>query len=268
MSLHFSKYQGAGNDFIYLDDRVASFSIKDTIIKSLCHRKNGIGADGLVLLQSSLCADFLMRIFNADGSEAAMCGNAIRCLIQYIKDLGIPGDVFSIETLRGIISCQIRSGKVFVKLPTPLILERELQLQEYPFPIFVLDTGVSHAVCIVENLADYSVVTLGRMLRFHPYFAPHGLNVNFVQVDSAGVIHIRTYERGVEDEVLSCGTGAAAALVVLTLKQYPLRKPFTVLPLSKEPLVFTLQNVPQGQEIEMTGPVSCVFTGFFNQILF
>ena len=262
MNFSFSKYQAAGNDFILIDDRSACFPVTDRLlIQKLCSRHFGIGADGLILLQSSSSADFRMRIFNLDGLEAAMCGNGIRCLILYLKKNEIKQEDFLIETQKSILSCAYKEGKISIGLPNSPVLHWGVKLLDdvIQHELFVVDTGVPHAVLFMQDLEKCEVERLGKWIRFHPLFAPEGVNVNFIEVVS-DAIHIRTYERGVEGETLSCGTGAAAAALVV-LQKKALVEPVRVISKSGEVLEFVLKETLRGKEIEMTGSASFVFEG-------
>ncbi len=208
-----------------------------------------------------------MRICNADGSEAAFCGNGFRCLILYLKHLGFKEDSFSIETQSSVISSSFQRGKVLVKLPSPKVLSWgvrvEGDLDSYEF--FVVDTGVPHAVIFVEDLEAVFVDKVGKQIRFHPFWSPSGVNVNFIKVMPDGAVRIRTYERGVEGETLSCGTGAAAAAFVVSKKRESVSA-LRVIPKSGECLEFSFQDGSLDKEIHMTGPASLVFEGRFEQI--
>ena len=261
MLLSFSKYQGAGNDFIIIDDRSCRFPVDDReLIKRLCFRNLGIGADGLILLQHSSCAEFRMRIFNADGKEAPMCRNGLRCLVRYLKDLGFKAEKFHIETEAEVLECSYQGGKVSVNFPPPKVLHWGISLQEggVSEEIFVVDTGVPHAVVFIEDLEECFVEKLGRELRFHPKFSPHGVNVNFVKIASDGTARIRTYERGVEGETLACGTGATAAAFVL-FQQKGQGGSIRIMPKSGESLEFLAENPLK--KIEMRGKAEFVFEG-------
>ncbi len=254
--MQFSKYQAAGNDFILIDDRLCRFPVSDELfIQRLCSRRLGVGADGLILLQNSDVADFRMRIFNLDGKEASMCGNGLRCLALYLKDLGCFLTSFSVETGKGIFSVALQKKGIQTKFPPPKIFHESLQLEDFSSPLFVVDTGVPHAVCFTQDLGNVEVDSLGSFLRFHPYFAPDGVNVNFVEVSSEGRILVRTYERGVEGETLSCGTGMVASALAFCRKSS--KKGFIeVIPKSSDIL-----EVYIGEEVSLLGPASLVFQG-------
>ncbi len=258
MKIAFSKYHGAGNDFVIIDEKDLPNVDLSHLAKVLCHRQHGIGADGLILLGASTAADYKMRIFNADGSEPAMCGNGIRCLFDFIQKRG----PLRIETLSGILACRQNGTQVAVNLGTPKILHWPLKLPGSE--AFVVDTGVPHAVLFVDDLDAVDVAEAAPKLRFSPHFAPHGVNVNFVSLLGNGGIALRSYERGVEAETLACGTGAAAAAFV-AVKLLGLTSPITTMTkLSFQHPVQYRQNLHfhvHQNEIEMLGPAVKVFEG-------
>jgi diaminopimelate epimerase len=262
LKILFSKYQGSGNDFIVIDDRSASFPLHNQqLIRFLCARNWGIGADGLILLQTSSIADYRMRIFNPDGLEADLCGNGLRCLILYLKDLGFKEEEFRIETQKATLSCGMLGTIIRTQLPIPRVLHWGIALgEEVSYEVFVVDIGVPHAVIFVEDLEEYPVEILGKWIRLHPRFAPDGVNVNFVKVASDGSLRIRTYERGIEGETLSCGTGAAAAALVSFQKKVQ-SSPLRVMTKSGECLEFSIEESLEGKRIEMQGKAAFVFEG-------
>jgi diaminopimelate epimerase len=197
----FVKYQGAGNDFILIDDRAHSFD--QTRVKFLCNRKFGIGADGVILLQK----DLRMRIFNSDGSEAESCGNGLRCLMKFLLHLGFPRKPYRITTGNRIVEADFVGERISVQMGAPRDVQQHI-INDYT--IHSLDTGVPHAVLFVPDVQKVDLATLGAFFRHHPIFQPRGTNVNFAQVQIDGSIRVRTYERGLEGESLACGTGAAA----------------------------------------------------------
>ena len=259
MKLFFSKYQGSGNDFILIDDRSSFFPIQDEkMIRFLCSRHFGVGADGLILLQTSTLAHFRMRIFNSDGKEADFCGNGIRCLILYLKNLGFQEEAFLIETQQATLPCSIQGNTVTAQLPHPKVLHWGVTVGEQE--AFVVHTGVPHAVIFVEDLDEVPVSTLAPRVRFHPHFGPDGVNVNFVKVGSDGTLRMRTYERGIEGETLACGSGAAAAALVASQRE-SLSSPIRVMTKSGETLEFSVRELLEGKKIEMQGNASLVFEG-------
>lgn len=258
MKLPFSKYEGAGNDFILIDDRARIFPTQDAeLISRLCSRQLGVGADGLIAVQKSSKADFCMRIFNADGYEASFCGNGLRCLVRYLEEIGISQKECKIETMHSVISASFIGDKVAIDFPPPKILDWEKTVEDRKF--FVIDTGVPHAVHFVLDLASCKVEELGREIRFHSDFEPLGVNVNFI-TEEGQTLHIRTYERGVEGETLSCGSGAAASAFVVAM-QRECFKPLLVVPHSKQVLEFSFTPSDEGVHMRMTGPARRVFSG-------
>lgn len=207
-SSNFSKYQGAGNDFILIDDRASSFN--PALVPSLCHRKFGIGADGVILLQN----DFRMRIYNADGSEAESCGNGLRCLVRFLIDLGIKQETYQIKTKNRTVTATVSHDEITTDLGEPHFL---LHTQIGAYDIYAYDTGVPHAVIFVPDVTQIDVQNKGSQLRYHPVFFPRGVNVNFATIQESR-IHVRTYERGLEAESSACGTGAAAVAFVAQQK--------------------------------------------------
>lgn len=241
--LHFSKYVGCGNDFILIDDREGTFPFasKEWIAK-LCHRNFGIGADGIILLQSPQKADFRMRIFNCDGSEAEMCGNGIRCLKLFLSDLGYKEPSYLIETMKRQLKVTTEEGLVAVEMgpPTELRFSIPIAYQGQEYEAYYLDTGVPHLVLFVDDIAAIDVAAFGSFLRHHPLFAPKGCNVNFAERTPFERIAIRTYERGVERETLACGTGATAAALAAAYK-YQLKSPVNIGVSSKDQLSIGFQ---------------------------
>jgi len=210
--ISFSKYQGAGNDFILIDNRDGSFCRTDTdLAKKMCDRRFGIGADGLMLLQHAKDADFEMVYFNADGREGSMCGNGGRCIVAFARDLGIVDKKTVFLAVDGrheavIVSDQVDLGMIDVREVT----------REEEGDFYLLDTGSPHFVREVSNLRHIDVATEGYRIRNSSRFRKDGINVNFVEREGDGYF-LRTYERGVEDETHACGTGAAAAAMVFAI---------------------------------------------------
>src|SRR5581483_5456375 len=218
MVLEFTKMDGAGNDFIIIDNRAQKVKLNGDQVVRICHRQHGVGADGLMLLVPSVSgkADWAWDFYNSDGSIAGMCGNGARCFARFVqKFTGINRD-FTFETGAGIITATCRGDLVTVSLTKPknLRIDQQVLLSEGTRVVHSLDTGVPHAVLFVPD-ADLAMVgQLGREIRRHAHFAPEGTNVNFVQRLGPGSIRVRTYERGVEGETLACGTGVTAAALV------------------------------------------------------
>jgi diaminopimelate epimerase len=212
--INFIKMVAAGNDFI------ASFYTAKTsrlkkLAQNICDRKYGIGGDGLLILEKTKIADIGMRIFNADGSEAKMCGNGARCVALYIGRKRL-----QIKTKAGIIESWVRGDNVKIKLTTPtqIKLDMPVEINHRQLKVNFINTGVPHAVIFTEGLDKIEVSNLGRQIRHHKKFVPYGTNVDFVEVLDNDTIKIRTYERGVEDETLACGTGAVASSLITSCK--------------------------------------------------
>ena len=217
IDIAFSKYHGTGNDFILIDDRKQKFPLQCDLIKKLCHRHYGIGADGLILLAPSEKADYAMRMFNADGHETTMCGNGLRCLLGFLRDLGIEKEECSIELGQNVyIGCfHQKQPSIYLKHPKMIEELGHIEILDNLYSYCLVDTGVPHLVIWSQSLAQIQIEKIGRLIRLHPRFAPHGVNVNFAQLTLPGRIDMHTYERGVERETLSCGSGAAAVCFAL-----------------------------------------------------
>jgi diaminopimelate epimerase len=268
MSLSFSKYSGSGNDFILIDNRGSSFPCENSLlIQQLCRRPQGIGADGLILLENASEADYGMRIFNADGGEAEMCGNGIRCLLLFIKEVAEQKDSYTIKTFREKLT--LSSDREFIKtsmpVPTHIRWNETLEVGSEELTFHFLNTGVPHVVIFVDDLQDPHWMSLASSIRYHPSFAPQGTNVNFVHVDERGQVHLRTYERGVEQETGACGTGATAAALASN-KIYGLKSPIQLLPSSQELLwvSFEQKSSSSYQDVYLTGSAHLIFRGEYD----
>jgi len=218
----FTKMESGGNDFIIIDNREKIFTRGlSKLAVNLCRRRSSIGADGLILLEKADKADYRMRIFNPDGSEPEMCGNGARCLARFAFIKGITSAQTVMETKAGNVEAQVRGKKVKVRLRNPSDMNLNFTISLKPRGsqrVNFINVGVPHVVIFVPALDRVDVQTLGRTIRYHRRFAPAGANVNFVSVRGRNSIHIRTYERGVEDETLACGTGAVASALVSGLR--------------------------------------------------
>lgn len=206
MVLKFSKYQGTGNDFIILDNRKGEYSSLNTDqINSLCNRRFGIGADGLMLLNTKAGYDFEMKYFNADGRESSMCGNGGRCLVKFAYHLGIHKSTYLFNAIDGNHEAEIDlDGTVSLKM-------KDVAEIRHVSGDYIIDTGSPHYIKMVSDLDKLDVFKDGRSIRNSNLFKKEGINVNFVEQVGDDEITVRTYERGVEDETLSCGTGVTAA---------------------------------------------------------
>ena len=210
MQLHFYKYQGTGNDFVILDNRDGKYNgLTQDQVAFLCHRRFGIGADGLMLLNTLPGYDFEMKYYNADGRESSMCGNGGRCLVQAAYDLGMIQTGYRFLAPDGEHEATIKEdGSVALKMNN--VEKIVAQKGDY-----IVNTGSPHYVLLRNNIESLDVYKNGRDIRYSPQFERDGINVNFVeQLDDSHQIKVRTYERGVEDETYSCGTGVTAAALV------------------------------------------------------
>ncbi|NLE65320.1 MAG: diaminopimelate epimerase [Elusimicrobia bacterium] len=211
----FFKMQGAGNDFVVIDD-VPGLDLP-AFTQKVCDRHMGIGADGVLVLEESKKADYRMRIINADGSEAEMCGNGARCMAVYIRQkFAVVPEEFGMETLAGVIRARVEEDTASVRLSDPRDYRPDLEIKIGGNVVVghFINTGVPHTVIFVQGLQEFDVGGLGRIVRQHHLFAPKGTNVNFVEKVRDGVVALRTYERGVEAETLACGTGSVASALI------------------------------------------------------
>jgi diaminopimelate epimerase len=218
----FYKMSGSGNDFILIDNRdgiVDDQHLKQLVVGA-CRRKMSAGADGLLLIEKSERADFKWRFYNADGSRAEMCGNGARCAGRFACITGITGPELSFETDVGVVTAEVIDDQVKIGMtdPTDLRENKALRVGETSFPYDFINTGVPHVVLHTDDVEDIDVVELGRAIRHHEAFLPTGTNVNFVEHMGHNTIAVRTYERGVEDETLACGTGCVASSLIMCMK--------------------------------------------------
>jgi diaminopimelate epimerase len=218
MDLVFTKMNGAGNDFILIDNRDGKVRLNTDQIVRLCHRQRGIGADGLFLLKPARNgkADWAWDFYNSDGSTADMCGNGARCFARFIQKATGAKESTSFETGAGVINATFDGALVTVNLTDPkdLRLAESVVLGSGKAEIHSLNTGVPHAVMFVPDADKAMVQNAGSEIRYHKHFAPKGTNVNFVQLRGPNSIRVRTYERGVEGETLACGTGVTASALI------------------------------------------------------
>ncbi len=261
----FVKAVAAGNDFIIIDNKAGDLDSKgfdySMLAKELCPRRTAIGADGILVLESSDKADFKMRIINPDGGEVTMCGNGARCSAFYASRKGW-GNELSMETGAGIIKAVVTGNNVKLKMSDPKDIKMDIKLGvgKSFMDVHFLNTGVPHVVHIVEDLDKYPVRENGKMVREHSMFAPHGTNANFVEVKGKKK-YIRTYERGVEDETLACGTGTTAAAVVLGLLGLA-SSPTEMITKSGEVLkVYYTISGKNVKDVYLEGPAKIVYEG-------
>ncbi|RPJ14213.1 MAG: diaminopimelate epimerase [Desulfobacteraceae bacterium] len=218
----FFKMSGSGNDFILIDNRnnVVDESSLTSFIRNVCRRKMSAGADGLILIENSDSADFKWRYYNSDGGRAEMCGNGARCAARFAYLNSIAGSDMSFVTDAGIVHAQVKGDKVKVKMTDPSDFKQDytIELEDGFLTVSSINTGVPHVVVTMDSIDDVDVVGMGREVRRHKAFTPAGTNVNFITRVKNGSFSIRTYERGVEDETLACGTGSIASALVTASK--------------------------------------------------
>ena len=255
MRVPFVKMHGAGNDFVMIDDRDGAFPAGARAIASIAPCGVGIGCEGVILVQKSERAEFRMRFFNPDGSEADMCGNGARCVAAFAREIGAArGDRMRFETRAGVVEAEIVGPElVKVALPDPRDLGENF-----------VNSGVPHAIVPVDDLAAADVAGEGRRIRFSDKFAPEGTNVDFVRYSPPNALAIRTYERGVEAETGACGTGSVAAALV-GVAQHGLSFPVRVeTALGYELVVDGAWDGSQFSSVTLTGPVRRVFDGIVD----
>lgn len=255
MQLSFSKYQGAGNDFIIIDNRDESFPVSTSLINKLCDRHFGIGADGLMLLSNSQDADFLMRYFNSDGNESTMCGNGGRCIVHFASKLDLIKSSTSFMGIDGLHHAEI-IGKNYVRLKMKDIAEIEMIDDNY-----FIDSGSPHYVRFVRDVDSIDVNREGKLIRQSVNVAKGGTNVNFIQVLNDETLKIRTFERGVEAETLACGTGAVASCIAYTLYFESEKNIIKLKAPGGELLVRFTKDNSSFKDIWLEGPAMHVFDG-------
>jgi len=221
--IEFYKMNGSGNDFILIDNRqgaVAAVGDIVAFVKTVCERKVSVGADGLILIERSDRVDFKWRFFNADGSEVEMCGNGGRCAARFAFLKGIAGANVSFETVAGIIDAEVKGNVVKLRLTDPhdLVIDDQILIEDHKLFVNSINTGVPHVVYFVRDVDDFDVFSTGRTIRYHEHYRPAGTNANFASVIDGHTLKVRTYERGVEDETLACGTGSVASALVAARK--------------------------------------------------
>jgi diaminopimelate epimerase len=264
-SVPFVKMSGAGNDFVVIDNRALNLPLSREQIARLCDRHFGIGADGILAVEPAdqQDADFRMRYYNADGGEAEMCGNGARCFARFVHPLRrAHAERVRFLTPAGLITGEYVNDEVRINLtaPTEIKLHQRADFGWGEIEYHVMNTGVPHAVVYVPDAAQAEVVTQGRAIRRSPIF-PRGTNVNFVQVTDSGKLIVRTYERGVEDETLACGTGVVASALV-THRVRRLALPLCLKVRGGDVLTVDAREQGDGyREVTLTGPATEVFTG-------
>jgi diaminopimelate epimerase len=262
--LRFTKMNGAGNDFILFDNRAGDIDLDRKQIAHLCDRHRGVGADGILLLEKATNrADFRMRYFNADGGEAEMCGNGARCFARFASKVGGQKEKISFETPAGLISAELKGELVTLRMtePTDLRLNVDLPLAPEQKKAHYINSGVPHVVIPVAKIDDANVQSVGAAIRHHKMFSPNGTNVNFIEKRGLNKIAIRTYERGVEDETLACGTGIVASALIFAANENS-KGPVTVLARGGDELQVGFEKTQdQFVNVTLTGPAEFVFEG-------
>ncbi len=263
--IRFSKMSGTGNDFIIIDHRrpVIPEQEQATFARAVCRRNFSVGADGLILIEEAASADFSWRFFNADGSLAEMCGNGARCAARFAALRGIAGTDMRFDTLAGTIKARVDGETVTVGLTPPQDqrLDLAIVLAGQDRTIHFVNTGVPHVVMFTD-LQDLPIKDWGREIRCHEMFQPAGTNVNFVQRTGPANLVVRTYERGVEDETMACGTGATAAAVIAAALGM-IEPPVTVTTSGGQRLVihFTLDEEKRARDLHLEGPALHIYDG-------
>ncbi|MFN2508314.1 MAG: diaminopimelate epimerase [Chthoniobacterales bacterium] len=262
--LHFTKMNGAGNDFVLLDNRGGDLQLAPAQIMRLCDRHRGVGADGVLLLERAANgADFRMRYYNADGGEAEMCGNGARCFARFADRVAGPRERLSFETPVGVIAAALEGESVILQMSEPKDIQIGLQISAAGEEVrcHYIDSGVPHVVVPVSAIEEVDVRKLGAALRHHPRFAPRGANVNFLERRREQEIAIRTYERGVEDETLACGTGVVASALIFAASEN-VGSPIAVLVRGGDTLQVGFDKAgEQFRHVTLTGPADFVFEG-------
>lgn len=263
--IEFFKMSGSGNDFILIDNRDDSLSVGNLkeFVKKVCERKTSGGADGLIIIENSDRVDFRWRFFNADGSEVEMCGNGGRCAARFAVIKGISSETLSFETVAGIIDAEVKGNVVKLRLTEPHDLKTDynLNIENSPYIVNSINTGVPHVVHFVDDLDSYDVRGYGPLIRYHEVYQPEGTNANFVRVIDRNTLRIRTYERGVEDETLACGTGAVASALISSWKGR-VESPVDVQVKSGETLTIYFEKTDNGfEKVYLEGGTSVVYQG-------
>jgi diaminopimelate epimerase len=259
MQIHFYKYQGTGNDFIILDNRTNQYDQLGTReIRQLCDRRFGIGADGLMLLNLKPGYDFEMKYFNSDGNESSMCGNGGRCLVKFASSLGLYKDTFRFAATDGDHDAEIDAdGTVSLKM-------KDVEKIENYHGDSILDTGSPHYVQIVPDVKNIDVFQKGKEIRYSTDFAKEGINANFVEQQHVDRIIVRTYERGVEEETLSCGTGVTASALVCYHNDMGFNNVMVITKGGMLSVEFDRVNEGSYRNIWLCGPATFVYEGDIN----
>jgi diaminopimelate epimerase len=267
MTIPFWKMHGAGNDFVVVDDRQQTFPINETgWLQKTANRKTGVGCDGFILIQAPQAngSDFRMRFINPDGGEVEMCGNGARCVARVAQKLDIVDRAMAFETLAGMLRAEVRDDDtvcLHMTDPYDWCCNQTLSLDDTTIDYDFVNTGVPHVVERVDDTNEIDVLQRGAAVRYHNAFQPGGTNTNFISCDSASALRIRTYERGVEDETLACGTGMVAAALVAAKRGWV--EPPVMLTCASSDRVFVDFELTDdsARNVTLTGPAVFVFEG-------
>lgn len=260
--IDFTKMEASGNDFVVISGLKKGLN---ELAKKMCGRRHSIGADGLLAIEESKKGDFRMRIFNPDGSEPDMCGNGLRCAARYALENGIAGERQKVQTGAGILEVEVKGDSVKVKMSEPKDLELgfNLEVKGDAFTANFVNTGVPHVVYFVDDLAGVDIKGAGSATRYHERFKPDGTNANFVKVTGKNSIQIRTYERGVEDETLACGTGSVASAIIASAAK-GVKPPVDVHTAGGSVLKISFSK--GYKELYMEGDAKIIYQGVFNYV--
>ncbi|MEM7106271.1 MAG: diaminopimelate epimerase [Bacteroidota bacterium] len=258
----FYKYEGAGNDFVIFDHRERFFDHKNVaLIQEICDRRRGVGADGLILLENSASHDFKMVYFNSDGKESSMCGNGGRCIVAFAKHLGLISDKTEFEAIDGPHDATLLDNEeVTLKMS-------DIQSVEINDDHFVLNTGSPHFVKPTKTIEQDDIYSFGRTIRYSEKYKSEGINVNLFQLEQPHLIKVRTYERGVEDETLACGTGVTACAIASYIFQDINTQEFSTKVKTKGNDLLRVKFRFDGNKffnVWLTGPATFVFSGYLN----
>tara|TARA_Y100001935_G_scaffold227743_1_gene206246 strand:+ start:144 stop:923 length:780 start_codon:yes stop_codon:yes gene_type:complete len=258
MKISFTKYNGAGNDFIVIDDRLNNLSLTKSQIFNICSRNVGIGADGLILIKESNKTDFKIHHYTSDGNPGSLCGNGSRCAILYAYRNNIINKHTEFEAFDGIHKAEIINDELI-----SMQMKLNSRIIENDYGIWV-DTGSPHLIVETANTDDLDVRSIGRSIRYNDYYKKEGVNVNFVERISDEVFKIRTYERGVEDETRACGTGSTASAICMNYIGKTRSNKMKMKCLGGDLEVKFLKRNKKYSEISITGPAKFVFEGIIN----
>ena len=260
MKLPFSKLHGAGNDFIFIDIRSNNLNLDKNQITKLCHRRNGIGADGVVFFNTSDQYDFIMHYYNADGSLGSLCGNAARCAVAFAYSLGIEKESYNFKAIDGV-----HSGKILQHTNQNWTISIDMKDIDEDKVIrhgdnFFINTGSPHHIEFVTEVDNIDVISKGKAIRYSTQYQPAGTNVNFASFDKNN-IKIRTYERGVENETLACGTGVTAVAVATAILKNKKQAAYKIKARGGDLMVSFTKEKSQFTKITLIGPVAFVYSG-------